>query len=127
MDIEQKSHEDILKETRKTERRLKELTHKADEDNKSQLRMRELVDRLQNKLRVYKRQLEETEEISQTNLNKFRKAQMELENVEERASEAEKQVNKFRAKSRCAGGSVVIGARSPGRSLSRAASVYPRA
>jgi hypothetical protein len=51
-------------------------------------------------MKVYKRQVEEAEEIAAVNLAKFRKAQHELEDAEERADQAENQVNKQRAKNR---------------------------
>ena len=37
------------------------------------------------KVKIYKKQIEEAEEIAALNLAKFRKAQQELEEVEERA------------------------------------------
>ena len=55
-------------------------------------RMQELVDKLQNKVRSYKKQIEEAEEIAALNLAKFRKAQQELEETEERAKLAEAQM-----------------------------------
>ena len=51
--------------------------------------MQELVDKLQNKVRCYKKQIEEAEEIAALNLAKFRKAQQELEETEDRARMAE--------------------------------------
>ena len=51
--------------------------------------MQELVDKLQNKVRCYKKQIEEAEEIAALNLAKFRKAQQELEETEDRAKMAE--------------------------------------
>ena len=51
--------------------------------------MQELVDKLQNKVRSYKKQIEEAEEIAALNLAKFRKAQQELEETEDRAKMAE--------------------------------------
>ncbi|PKU41141.1 myosin-1b-like [Limosa lapponica baueri] len=47
-----------------------------------------------------KKNLDQTEELSNVNLTKFRKIQHELEEAEERADIAESQVNKLRAKSR---------------------------
>ena len=41
--------------------------------------MTELVDKLQNKTRTYKKQIEDAEEIAALNLAKFRKAQQQLE------------------------------------------------
>merc|ERR1719436_1404595 len=47
--------------------------------------MTKLASKLQSKIKVYKQQIEEAEEIAALNLAKFRKAQQELEEVEERA------------------------------------------
>lgn len=44
---------------RKADRRLKELAFQVDEDRKNQERLQDLIDKLQNKIRVYKRQAEE--------------------------------------------------------------------
>ena len=60
-------------------------------------RMQELVDKLQNKVRSYKKQIEEAEEIAALNLAKFRKAQAEAEEAEERASLNEHAMAKLRA------------------------------
>ncbi|XP_018864037.1 myosin heavy chain, skeletal muscle, adult-like [Parus major] len=73
---------------------------KSEEDRKNVLRLQDLVDKLQMKVKSYKRQSEEAEELSNVNLSKFRKIQHELEEAEERADIAESQVNKLRAKSR---------------------------
>ena len=51
-------------------------------------------------MKVYKRQIEEAEEIAQVNLGKFRKAQHELDDAAERADQAENQLNKQRLKIR---------------------------
>ncbi|XP_041283285.1 myosin-8-like [Onychostruthus taczanowskii] len=64
------------------------------------LHTQDLVDKLQMKVKSYKRQSEEAEQLSNVNLSKFRKIQHELEEAEERADIAESQVNKLRAKSR---------------------------
>ena len=47
--------------------------------------MQELVDKLQNKVKSYKKQIEEAEEIAALNLAKYRKVQADLESSEERA------------------------------------------
>lgn len=62
--------------------------------------MQDLVDKLQQKIKTYKRQIEEAEEIAALNLAKFRKAQQELEEAEERADLAEQAIAKFRSKGR---------------------------
>merc|ERR1712039_576004 len=61
----------------------KELAFAQGEDKKNQDRMSELASKLQNKIKTYKQQVEEAEEIATLNLAKFRKAQQELEETEE--------------------------------------------
>merc|ERR1712000_55223 len=68
----------------RAERKVKELTFTAGEDKKNQDRMTDLASKLQSKIKTYKQQIE-AEEIAALNLAKFRKAQQELEEVEERA------------------------------------------
>merc|ERR1711981_923540 len=60
----------------RAERKCKELVFSSGEDKKNQDRMTDLASKLQ---------IEEAEEIAALNLAKFRKAQQELEEVEERA------------------------------------------
>jgi len=48
-------------------------------------------------LRAFKKQIEEAEEIAAMNLAKFRKAQVEVEEAEERADLSEQALAKFRA------------------------------
>ncbi len=91
--------------TRKTkihrvERRIKELTFQQEEDRKNHERMQDLVDKLQEKVKSYKRQIEEAEEIAALNLAKFRKAQQELEQSEERADLNEQVLAKCRVRGR---------------------------
>merc|ERR1712130_496674 len=69
----------------KSERKCKELVFSSGEDKKNQDRMTDLASKLQSKIKTYKQQIEEAEEIAALNLAKFRKAQQELEEVEERA------------------------------------------
>ena len=47
--------------------------------------MSELANKLQQKIKTYKKQIEEAEEIAALNLAKYRKAQQGLEEAEERA------------------------------------------
>ena len=56
---EQKKAADAVKGVRKYERRVKELTYQTEEDKKTVLRLQDLVDKLQLKVKVYKRQNEE--------------------------------------------------------------------
>ena len=59
LDNEQRQHGDTSKNIRKQERRLKELTFQSEEDHKAQERMQEMIEKLQNKIKTYKRQVEE--------------------------------------------------------------------
>ncbi|XP_064546709.1 myosin heavy chain, muscle isoform X16 [Drosophila montana] len=120
LDGEQRRHADAQKNLRKSERRIKELSFQSEEDRKNHERMQDLVDKLQQKIKTYKRQIEEAEEIAALNLAKFRKAQQELEEAEERADLAEQAISKFRAKGRA--GSVGRG----GSPAPRATSVRPQ-
>ena len=68
----------------KAERRIKELQFQQDEDHKIQEHISDLASKLQQKIRTYKKQIEEAEEIAALNLAKYRKAQQELEEADER-------------------------------------------
>merc|ERR1712045_274911 len=80
---------DNMKSYQKAERKIKELQFQNDEDRKNQDRMSDLAGKLQQKIKTYKKQIEEAEEIAALNLAKFRKAQQELEETEDRAKMAE--------------------------------------
>merc|ERR1712210_111074 len=69
---------DTYKGFQKSERHIKELQFQQDEDRKNQDRMSDLAQK-QQKIKTYKKQIEEAEEIAALNLAKFRKSQQELE------------------------------------------------
>merc|ERR1712179_369067 len=73
IDAESRKLGDASKNLRKTERKVKELPFAADEDKKSHERMQALIDQLQGKVKSYKKQIEEAEEIAALNLAKYRK------------------------------------------------------
>merc|ERR1712208_64656 len=73
LDAEARRFCDISKNLRKSERSIKELTFAADEDKKNHERMQSLIDQLQGKVKSYKKQIEEAEEIAALNLAKYRK------------------------------------------------------
>merc|ERR1711881_414897 len=52
------------------------------------------------KIKMYKRQLEEQESISNSNIMRVKKFQRELESAENRAEEAESTLNQFRSRDR---------------------------
>jgi len=92
----------LKKSLNKSERRIKELTFAADEDRKNHERMQGLVDQLQTKIKSYKKQIEEAEEIAALNLAKYRKVQGSLTEAEERADLNEQALGKARARGRSA-------------------------
>ena len=85
---------DAQKNLRKSERHIKELTYAGDEDRKNHQHMQELVDQLQNKIRTYKKQIEEAEEIASLNLAKFRQVQAQLGDAVQSADLNEKALAK---------------------------------
>merc|ERR1711994_980496 len=88
---------DAFKVFQKTERRIKELQFQQEEDHKNQDQMSELAQKLQAKIKTYKKQIEEAEEIAALNLAKYRKSQQELEETEDRCKIAEAQISLARA------------------------------
>ncbi|OQV24365.1 putative Myosin heavy chain, muscle [Hypsibius exemplaris] len=122
LDAEQRRHAETTKNIRKHERKTTESkpfcgcftiqfhirTHQGTPirlggDKKNYQRMQDLVDKLQQKIKIYKRQIEETEEIAGMNLGKYRKLQQELGESERRAEIAEQTLQKLRAKNRSGG------------------------
>ena len=87
---------ETYKSFQKAERRVKELQFQQDEDHKNQSRMSELATKLQEKIKTYKKQIEEAEEIAALNLAKFRTAQQGLEEAEEREKMAGTQLSMTR-------------------------------
>merc|ERR1711887_525496 len=73
LDAETRRYGDVTKNLRKSERTIKELSFVADEDRKNHERMQALIDQLQGKVKSYKKQIEEAEEIAALNLAKYRK------------------------------------------------------
>merc|ERR1712157_608856 len=87
-----------FKAFQRAERRVKELQFQQEEDRKNQDRMSDLANKLQQKIKTYKQQIEEAEEIAALNLAKYRKGQQELEETEERGKLAGVQLETLRKK-----------------------------
>ena len=98
IDSENRRFADTQKNLRKSERRIKELTYAADEDRKNNERMQVLVDQLQMKIKTYKKQIEEAEEIAALNLTKYRQAQVNLSEEGARADLNEQALAKTKAR-----------------------------
>merc|ERR1719373_1437888 len=100
LESESRRQADTLKNLRRSERRINELTFAADEDRKNHERMQSLIDGLQGKIKTYKKQIEEAEEIAALNLAKFRKVAAEVDSAAGRADVAEQALAKSRARGR---------------------------
>merc|ERR1711988_1273043 len=100
LDAENRRNADSLKNLRKSERKIKELSYSQDEDRKNHERMQGLIDQLQGKIKSYKKQIEEAEEIAALNLAKYRQVQGNLAGAQERADLNEQALAKAKARSR---------------------------
>merc|ERR1712131_196592 len=74
--------DEVHKTITKGERKVKELLFQQEENKKNQDRITDLVDKLQQKIKSYKKQIEDAEEIAAVNLAKYRKAQQDFEEAE---------------------------------------------
>merc|ERR1712243_28494 len=102
LDAENRRCSDAQKNLRKSERHIKELAFQQDEDRKNHERMQGLIDQLQGKIKSYKKQIEEAEEIAALNLAKYRQVQTNLAGSTERADLNEQALAKTRARGRSA-------------------------
>merc|ERR1711970_1350605 len=102
LDAETRRFNDVSKNLRKSERSIKELAFAADEDRKNHERMQSLIDQLQGKVKSYKKQIEEAEEIAALNLAKYRKVAGALGDAEASADANEQAMAMRKARARSA-------------------------
>merc|ERR1712045_826869 len=102
LDAENRRMADAQKGLRKSERKIKELTYAQDEDRKNHERMQALIDQLQGKIKSYKKQIEEAEEIAALNLAKYRKVAGALGDAEASADANEQEAATRKARARSA-------------------------
>merc|ERR1712173_286350 len=100
INVEKKSHSVTMTELQTKTRQIKELVLQSEEDRKNIIILQESLDKLNEKIKMYKRQLEEQESISNSNIMRVKKFQRELETAENRAEEAESTLNQFRSRER---------------------------
>ncbi|XP_057894810.1 myosin-3-like [Melospiza georgiana] len=100
LEEEHKKSSEAMKNICKYERRFKELTFQCQEQKKNMVRLQDLVDQLQMKIKSYRKQAEEAGEQANTDLCKLRHALHKIGEALERADIAESQANKLRAKAR---------------------------
>merc|ERR1712183_1231387 len=108
LDAENRRNGDAQKNLRKSERTVKELTYTQDEDRKNHERMQALIDQLQSKIKSYKKQIEEAEEIAALNLAKYRNAHAQLSDAEERADLNEQALAKSKTRGASRGKSIPL-------------------
>merc|ERR1712003_558922 len=100
MDAENRRNANSLKNLRKSERKIKELTYAQEEDRKNHERMQGLIEQLQGKVKSYKKQIEEAEEIAALNLAKYRQVAVSLIVSSDRADLREQALAKMKAQGR---------------------------
>lgn len=97
---EKQMHIEATTALHKRDRSVKELLLQSEEDRKNIIILQESLDKLNEKIKMYKRQLEEQESISNSNIMRVKKFQRELECAESRAVEAESTLSAFRGRQR---------------------------
>merc|ERR1711956_189844 len=94
---EKQMHVETTTIMHKKETSVKALLLQSEEDRKNILILQESLEKLNEKIKMYKRQLEEQEQISNSNIMRVKKFQRELEASEGRAEEADSSLNAFRS------------------------------
>ncbi|MCL4136855.1 UNVERIFIED_CONTAM: hypothetical protein GTU68_000342 [Idotea baltica] len=100
LDEERRRHNETGKILKKKDRNVKELVLQCEEDHKNIMILQDTLDKTYEKVNIYKRQLNDQETMSQTNVTRVRRFQRELEAAEERADVAESSLSMVRAKHR---------------------------
>ncbi|KAJ4432247.1 hypothetical protein ANN_20863 [Periplaneta americana] len=100
LDEEKRRHSESIKILRKKERQVKEVLIQSEEDQKNISLLQESLDKINQRVSIYKRQLQEQEGMSQQSVTRVRRFQRELEAAEDRADTAESNLSLIRAKHR---------------------------
>lgn len=100
LESEKRAHLETSTNFQKREKSFKSLQVQADEDRKNLLIFQESLHHLNEKIKMYKRQLDEQEVISNTNIMRVKKLQRELEASDDRANDAESSLNALRTRQR---------------------------
>lgn len=91
LDLEKSKEQEFIKELRRLEKRNKELIEQNGEEQNRLLSLGDAYEKLQDKMKKYKGQIEGAEEQAAENLSKYKKLQRELEDAEDRAESMAKQ------------------------------------
>merc|ERR1712095_109185 len=99
---EQETAQGLERQRKLLEAQAKDMQCKLDEDEdkKNHERMQALIDQLQGKIKSYKKQIEEAEEIAALNLAKYRQTQTVLASSQENADTAEQSLAKMKTRAR---------------------------
>lgn len=100
LDEEKRRHAETIKILRKKERTVKEVMIQCEEDQKNIALLQESLDKSNQKIVLFKRQLQEVEGVSSQSVSRVRRFQRELEAAEDRAETAESNLSLIRAKHR---------------------------
>ncbi|XP_018575383.1 paramyosin, long form-like [Anoplophora glabripennis] len=100
LDEEKRRHAETIKILRKKERTVKEVMIQCEEDQKNIALLQESLDKSNQKIVLFKRQLQEVEGVSSQSVTRVRRFQRELEAAEDRAETAESNLSLIRAKHR---------------------------
>ncbi|KAK9886773.1 hypothetical protein WA026_018427 [Henosepilachna vigintioctopunctata] len=100
LDEEKRRHAETIKILRKKERTVKEVMIQCEEDQKNIALLQESLEKSNQKVHIFKRQLQEQEGMSQQNVTRVRRFQRELEAAEDRADTAESSLSLIRTKHR---------------------------
>ncbi|XP_062304310.1 myosin-9-like isoform X2 [Osmerus eperlanus] len=100
LDIETKERQQATRQTRRTEKKLKEVVLQVDDERRNSDQYKDQAEKLNIRMRQLKRQLEESEEeVTRANASR-RKMQRELEDVTETADSMNREVSTLKSKLR---------------------------
>lgn len=85
LDMEKAKEQELAKEMRRLEKRNKDLLDQIGEEQAKLISMTDAYDKIQEKMKKYKGQIEISEEQVAVNMSKCKRIQRELEDAEDRA------------------------------------------
>ncbi len=100
LEAENRRHQETASAAKRNEKRFHSMLVEIEDEKKNVFRLQETIDSLNDKNKALKAHVEQTEELAALNLNKFRKAQHELEEAHSSLNEAEHSIGKFKAERR---------------------------
>ena len=89
-----------MRKVKKNDRKFKDIAQIAEEEKVYKTKLEGTIEDLNNKNSKLKSQLEDSEQLSSTNLSKYRRIQVEFEGMRTRAELAESQLASYKLRSR---------------------------